>query len=196
MKSLYACCAALALSACSSAPIQFYTLVKPQTQNTRASEALAIEVLPVSVPSQVDVPQIVLREGAGQLALVENQQWIAPLAHEIRAALASELATQLGARDLSGATRPAGMAVYRVQLDVRRFDSSLGNGAAVEALWTLRAPRQATPALLCNARIEEPARGSYAALVESHQRALSRIASQIAAAIRTQQAGQPAQCPD
>lgn len=186
---------ALLLNGCASAPVQFYTLVKPQTAATSTQDALLIDVQPVRVPSQVDVPQLVLRQGSGQVALAESHQWIAPLADELRDALAAELSSQLGARNVSGAARNAGVQAYRVQLDIQRFDSRLGDAAVIDALWTLRAPKKEAAPLLCSTQIEEPARGDYAALVEAHQRAITRIATAIAAAIRVQQAGGGSQCP-
>lgn len=189
------CLTALLLNACASAPVQFYTLVKPQATPSGTPDALLIDVQPVRIPSQVDVPQLVLRQGSGQVALAESHQWIAPLADEVRNALAAELSTQLGAQNVSGAVRSADVRAYRVQVDIQRFDSRLGDAAVMDALWTLRAPQPGTAPLLCSTQIEEPARGDYAALVEAHQRAITRLAASIAAVIRSQKSGGGAQCP-
>lgn len=182
------CAAALALAACSSAPIQFYTLVKPAAAGATATQPpLQIVVLPVSVPAQVDLPQLVVRESSSRIALIEDQQWIAPLGQEIRSALASELVAMLGAEDVSGAPRNKGLKPYRIKLEVRRFESLLGRSAAIEALWTLSAPQREVPSAVCSSRVEEPVGKGYAALVEGHQRALAQIAAQIAASLRAAQ---------
>lgn len=196
-KKILAVVTVATLCACSSAPTRFYTLVKPNTaQNTEVSKVaeLQIAVLPVSVPSQVDIPQLLVRQGPGQVALIEDQQWIAPLSEEIRAALAAELAALLGAQDVSGATAHARGKIYRVQLEVRRFESSPGRSAQIEALWTLRAPQKKAPALVCSSSIEEPVGAGYAALVEGHQRVLSKIAAQIADTISRSASASPS-CP-
>ena len=194
-KSVAILLAAGALAACSSAPIQFYTLVRPAPAAVTAS-GLSFEVLPVGVPSQVDVPQLVVRQGTSRIALVEDQQWIAPLGQEIRAALAAELAAMLGAQDFSGAPAGAGLPTYRIKFDVRRFESALDGGARIESVWSIRKPQAEKFLAVCSSRTEQAgADDDYPALVEAHQRALQQIAAQIAGVLRAAHAGETAHCP-
>lgn len=186
--------AATAIAACGSAPTQFHTLLRPATPPPAASD-LYIEVLPVRVPPQVDIPQLVLRQGDSGLALIEDRQWLAPLGQEIRGALAAELAARLGAQDVSGATRPAGLKPYRVQIQVQRFESELGGKALIEALWSVQAPQENAPATLCSSRQQEAGGRDYTALVEAHQRAVQSLAQQIADAISAaRKRGSAVQC--
>lgn len=184
---LLPCLLIAGLSACSSAqPTQFYTLVRPAAAASPATSApLLIEVLPVSVPMQVDVQEFVIRQGAGQLALVESRKWIAPLGEEMRDALSAALTQQLGARDMHRLPRAATEApVRRIKVDVRRFDSFLGHQAVLEASWSLSGVTSGAAALTCDSRIVEAVQGNgYEALVQAHQRALGVLASRIAAGL-------------
>ena len=112
----------LAVGACSSVPTHFYTLMHPAGPGAPAPAPFAIAVLPVGIPAQADQPQLVVRTGTGSVAVLDNERWVAPLADEIRAALADDLERSLGARDVRGQAHREGQAVYRVQLDVRRLD--------------------------------------------------------------------------
>lgn len=172
---------ALALGACSSAPVHFYTLVKPAAPvDGAAAAAFAIAVQPVSLPAQVDMPQLVVRQGPGALALIESEQWIAPLSDELRAALAAELGARLGVVDVYRLPRNAAVPVYRIQFDVQRFESTLAQSARIEALWTIQPPEKNSPQVTCASRVSESVGEGYAALVEGHQRALAKIAENIA----------------
>ena len=195
LKSAALVLATAALAACGSAPIQFYTLIRPAATPATAS-GLRIEVLPVSVPPQVDVPQLVVRQSDSRIALVEDQQWIAPLGDEIRAALAAELSARLGAQDFSGAPPGAGLQAYRIKFDVRRFESALDGGARIEAVWSIRKPQAEKFLAVCSSRAEQSGDDDdYPALVEAHQRALQQIAAQIAEVLRAAHAGTAVACP-
>lgn len=192
-KHLLLCAATLLSAACASDPVQFYTLVRPMAAAQPAAGAPAFELASVQVPSQVDVPQLVVRQSASEVALAEGRQWSAPLGEEIRAALAAELAAQ-GLRDVSGVSRGKEAKPWRVKLDVQRFESSPGHGVLIEALWSLRAPNNALAAASCASRVQEATGKDYAAVVEGHQRALGQIAAQIAATIKAAGAQAP-NCP-
>lgn len=170
-------------SACGSAPVHYHTLVPPPVAVVAGQKALAISVLRVTVPPQVDIPQLVLRQGAGSMALVESEQWIGPLGDELRSALAAELAARLNATDMTRLRAPAALPLYRVRMDIHRFESQLGKSALVDALWTLQSPQKDAAALVCSSRVEVAADSGYSGLVRAHQQALAQIAAQIARAI-------------
>lgn len=176
------CAAALLATACSSAPVvRYYTLQAP-AQAAVADRGQLIQVLPVQIPAQVDVPEIVIRQGAGKLARVESEQWIAPLHTELRAALSHHLQRKLGARDVQGLPQAEAKSVHRVRVVFTRVEAYLGHRADLEATWTvgtLDAPAQLT----CASRAQEPASAGYEALVGAYQRALARIGDDIAAAM-------------
>ncbi len=198
VRSLLLAATAALVAACASAPMHYYTLLPvPASAPARAAVAatLAFEVLPVSVPAQVDQPQLVVREGGQSVALLEGQRWIAPLAEEVRGALAAGLARELPGRDI-GAMSAADQPVLRVRLDVRRFDSQPGNYALIGAAWSVQLRHDGKQqSLACSSRIRESVGPGYDALVQGHQRALDELAMQIATVGRALQAGQPARCP-
>jgi uncharacterized lipoprotein YmbA len=194
--------AVLALAACASAPLHYYTLVRPQAPATAAPAAvptLSFELLPVSIPAQVDQPQLVVRSGAQGMQLLNGERWIAPLADELRSALAADLARTMPARDASGL--PAGnQPRLRIKFDVRRFDSQPGEYALLAGTWSVRqlgaGPAAAGDATLtCADSVRESVGPGYPALVEGHQRALARVAAHIAQAARAVAAGQAVNCP-
>lgn len=188
--------AVLALAACASAPMHYYTLVAPATASPSApvAGATAFELLPVSIPAQDDQPQLVIRQGAQGVELLQSERWIAPLADEIRAALSSDLTRELGGPDLTGL--PHGkQPVLRIKVDVRRFDSQPGGYALLEAAWSVRPlGREGAPGLACTSYLREPVGSGYQALVLGHQQALAGLARQLAEAGRALATGH-ASCP-
>ncbi|HWX67255.1 MAG TPA: PqiC family protein [Rhodanobacter sp.] len=193
--------AALALAACASAPLHYYTLVAPADESAgglvaqSAIPSLPFELLPVSIPAQVDQPQLVVREGGQGVALLGSERWIAPLSDEVRSALSADLARELHSQDVSGlpgSDKP----LLRIKLDLRRFDSQPGSYALIEAAWSVRLLRGTQPvALACTSRINEAVGSGYDALVQGHQRALGALAAQIAMVARSLGHGQPPVCP-
>lgn len=183
------------LAACSAAPTHFYTLLPPAQPVVAAATpaAFAIEVAPVSVPTEVDQASWLVRTGPGQVALLDNERWAAPLADELRAAFAEELTRLLDARDVSSAPDRSSVPVYRVQLEVKRFESAPGQYALVDADWSI-VRRAGSSILACHSRVSEPVEPGFAALALGHQRAVAAIAAQITLALRNAVAGTP-DCP-
>jgi uncharacterized lipoprotein YmbA len=163
----------------------YYTLVPEAAPALTAAggEPIAIEVLPIEVPAQVDTSLMVVREGGAEVVPVGSRRWVAPLHDEIRTALSSSVSSQLGARDVSGAG--ASGTTYRIKVIVRRFDSSLGANASLVAVWTVRETGEGSPHVrTCETHVTEPAQGGFDALALGHQRAIAKLARQIADNIR------------
>lgn len=190
---------ALGLTGCASAPLHYYTLVAPAGAVAPAAATPApypFELLPVSVPAQVDAPQLVVREGGQGMLPLNDQRWIAPLGDEIRGALAADLARALGVADMSGLPGN-GRPRLRIKLDLRRFESVPGSHALIDAAWSLRlvGGSGGQDALTCSSRISEPVAAGYDALVAGHQQALAALAARIAATARAYEAGGQPACP-
>lgn len=206
--SILACLAlAAVLSACASTPqSRYYTLSGAAQQppsaapheegrqglqwpgdarkpsSTAVSANFAISVSSVEVPQQVDRPQIVLsREGDAQVMLLNDSQWAAPLADEMRNALAQDLSRRLGVLEIEPRAAPAGLPLWVLAVTVQRFESVYGRRAVLEATWR-QAPRQGArgPAAVCRAAIEVPVQDGMSALVEGHQRAVDTLAGLMA----------------
>jgi uncharacterized lipoprotein YmbA len=179
--------AALALAACSSPPARFYTLspadAAAPVRSAPANPAFLIEVPSVGVPEQVAKNQLVVQKNAAQVDVLEQERWAAPPADEIRRALSDDLAAQLGTIDVANSAYPAGVPVYRISVNVQRFESWPGKRAAIDAVWSVRA--LGTQAVMtCRTSVAEPVGDGYDALVAGHRRALDVIASQAASGVR------------
>lgn len=188
---------ALMLGACGSAPpLRYYTLVPPaggETTVAPTAQAFQFELLPVTVPAQVDQPQMVVREGGQGVAVLQGQRWIAPLGDEVRGALSADLTRDFRAQDVTGLPSH-GNSTVRIKLDIRRFDSVPGSYAYIDAAWSVR-PLKGGDGVACTSRISETVGQGYDALVQGHQQAINRLAGQIGAAAAATATGQGASCP-
>lgn len=190
---------ALILSACSSVPTNYHTLIATQPQTTAATRAVdfQLQVLPVRIPVQVDQPSLVVRESDGRLAILENALWASPPADEFHDALAIELEQRLGVRDLAGLPGRTDKPLLSLRTDVRRFDSLLGRHAALDVVWSLEMSGrgQENRALTCASVIHEQAGSEVDSLVLAHQRAISALADRIAGTARQWALDQGSDCP-
>jgi uncharacterized lipoprotein YmbA len=192
--------AALGLSACSSTPTHYYTLIAPMgsAPTPVANPApFQFEMLPVLMAVQVDQPPLVIRQGDGSLAILDAERWGSPLGDEFHDALTSQLERRFGSRDMAGLPKDSSQPVLSLRADVRRFESVPSQYALIDVVWTLGlrnndAKRQS---LTCSSIIREPAALGMENLVLAHQRAVSRLADSIArtATAWSQQTG--ARCP-
>lgn len=197
-RHLVAVWGAAMLAACASAPVHYYTLVPaPDAAPSESAAAPAnfqFELMPVGVPAQDDVPQLVVRQGGQAVALLNGERWSAPLADEVRGALAVELARRTHAQDITGTAPTRGKPVLRIKVDVRRFDSSPGSYALIDVTWTIR--ELASQAVLtCSSRINESVGQGYDGLVAGHQHALATLAGQIASVAPAMATGSVPACP-
>ncbi len=185
-------------SGCASAPVNYYTLV-PSNSSAAMTTAttlptFAFDLESVSVPLQVDQPQLVVRQAGAGIALVETERWIAPLGDEIRDAIASDMVASHSGENLGGL--PQGdRRLVKIRVDVRRFDSEPGAQASIAAAWSLRRTPGDAAALSCSSRISETVGAGYNALVQGHQRALARLAAAIAKPASAMASGGSPTCP-
>lgn len=176
----------LALAGCAgSPPQQFYTLSTPGESLSRPETAsYSIAVGPVTVPTIVDRPQIVLSTGSPRVTLSEQERWAEPLRESIPRVMADDLAKLLPEAFVSA--YPQGALPnpdVKVVADVQRFDSSQGEAAIIDILWTVSAGKDDNR-LTGRTFKREPTQGSdYAALVAAHRRALAAVSRDIAAAV-------------
>ncbi|REE20321.1 hypothetical protein B0G71_3449 [Paraburkholderia sp. BL27I4N3] len=180
-----------ALAACSSPTSRFYTLgadsaagsAAPVSAQTTAAPAWLIEVAPIDVPPQVTKNQLVVQTGPTQVQVLEQDRWASLPGDEIRRALSTNLTEQLGTIDVYGTAYPDSTPVYRVSMNVQRFESWPGSHALIDAVWSVRAVRSTT-VMTCRSVVSEPVSGGYDALVDGHRKALQEISTQVASAVR------------
>ena len=190
--------AALGLTACTSAPTHYYTLVPASDAgHLRAAAGFQFVMRPVRIPVQVDQPQVVVRESSGSLAILETERWSAPLADEFHDALGSEMERKLGVRDLAGLPKAPNLPIISLQTDVRRFDSVPGHYALVDVVWSLSRTQQgdARRSLTCSSVIRQPAGAGIPQVVMAHQQAIDQLASIIAGTVQRFAQGTAVACP-
>ena len=174
-----------ALFGCAS-PVatHFYTLMPVPTADSvvgAAPVAPTWELLPVTVPTQVDQPPWVVRLPDDTLAVLEQERWISPLADEVRAALSEHLRQTVPPAVIASTTAATR---WRVAVEVLRFESLPGRLARMDAQWMLRAIEgSSAPALHCQASFSQPAPGGYAALAVAHRAALVQLGDAISAGL-------------
>jgi hypothetical protein len=183
----------LCLSACGSSPaVRFYTLASLQEgKNSPAIEMAErrgiVAVGPVEIADYLDRPQIVRRDGATSVALLEVDRWAGSLQDDLARVLVDNLAVLLG---------PGGYLVLpweatvhadgRVQVSVTRFEGAGQDTVVLDALWTLHGKEKGELLAAGNAVIVEPVGGGGAGgMVEAMSRALAELSRRIAAEAET-----------
>jgi uncharacterized protein len=177
----------LAAAACGSpAPKErYFTLAVPDRgAPPPASDKPSVFVGPVSVPEAVDRTQMVLTTGPNQVDVSDDDRWAELPRNASARAIADTLGRELGTSRVFSSRTASGTPVdYRVSIEVRRFDSSLADGATIDAVWTITSP--SGPARNGHAFAHEPAAShDPAGVAAAHGRALERIARDIARSIR------------
>lgn len=182
------------LAACSSSPpSRFYTLstapgagvdTAQRTAAAAANPSLLIEVAPVDMPSQVARNQLVVQKDANQVSVLEEERWASLPGDEVRRALSGDLAQRLGTIDVYGAPYPEGVPVYRVSVNVHRFESWPGSHALIDAVWSVR-PVGSRAVMTCRSVASVPVASGYDALVDGHRRAVEAIATAIAGGVQS-----------
>jgi uncharacterized protein len=185
-------CALVILAAgCASTPSRFYTLsAAPSPAAT--SSALSVVVGPVSVPAEVDRPEIVVTTGPNQVRLEEFNRWASPLQNNISRAVAENLVAMLGTPHvtLSPQTLSAD-ADYRVAIEVQSFKSTPGEAAVLDAVWTVSRTKDGK-SQTGRTTVREPAsENSYDALAAAHSRAVARLSQDTAEAVQALERSAP-----
>lgn len=184
---------ATAGSACrASSPARFYILDPMATADGAPAGTYAVAVGPVSVPPVVDRPQFVVQVAPNRIELDEFNRWASPLDDSIARVVAGNLTVLLGTPRVASGRLAAGLGpTYRVEIDVQRFESILGESVLVDAVWAVQ--KGTTRGARSGRTIaREPVDGTgFDALAAAHSRALATISADIAGAIRGEAGGKP-----
>lgn len=209
MKILFVLLAAgSVVTACSSPKTTYYTLsAPPVTATTPMMHKTRIMVGPVTVPTLVDTPQMVVNNPNNQVTVYEYQRWAGSLKTDIERVVATDLSRDLSTPNVWSYTQsPFAQSDYQVFIDVQNIDSKLGDSVSLDVLWTIKhtsaklshhaavtkiASNPATagsapPAIYTGrAVINEPVSGSgFDALVAAQSRAFDKVSADIAKSIR------------
>ncbi|MGD0885481.1 MAG: PqiC family protein [Thermodesulfovibrionales bacterium] len=185
--AILAICYALVILApgCASTPAsRFYTL-SATTVPAATSSVLSVVVSPVSVPSLVDCPQIVVSTGPNQVRLDEFNRWASPLQDNIAHVVAENLIAMLGtSRVILFPQTLSADADYRVAIEVQGFESAPGKVAVLDAIWTVFRTKDGRTERGRTTVREELQENGYDALVAAHSRAVARLSRDIATAVQ------------
>jgi uncharacterized protein len=172
--------------ACTTATSRFYTLDSTAQTDGAPPVRQAIAVGPVSIPPSVDRPQLVVQVAPNQVTVDEFNRWAAPLDDGVARAVAGNLAVLLGTTEVGVAPVTGFVPTQRVTIDVQRFDSIPGDSVLVEALWAVR-PAAGGDVRSGRTVAREAVEGkTIDAVAAAHSRALAKVSTDIATAIRAQ----------
>lgn len=190
------------LTACASTPPQYYSLLAPGLAGDRQSAPsvapvranYAISVQPVVVPEEVARPQIVVSTSDNAEVIPLNAAlWAAPLESQLRQVLGDALARRLNVMDVGQSGVADGLPLWRIYVDVQRFDSIYGESVQQHVVW--RMVPQGMPSRVrervCSARIHQPVASGMTSLVEGHRQGINWIAGAIADAMPGKAAPKP-----
>jgi hypothetical protein len=168
-----------------SASSYFYNLDSTAKPGGAPAESHRVIVGPVTVPSSVDRPEFVVRIAPNRVDVDEFNRWIAPLGEAIAQTVAGDLVALLGTPDVVTAPFANFDPDYRVTIGVERFETIPGDSVLVEAVWVVRGSASGVAHSGRTVAREAVAADGFEALPAAHSRALARLSSDIAAAIRT-----------
>lgn len=184
-------CLSAILAGCGSAPSHFYTLSPAAVGDGKSQANYAVAVGPVSVPAEVNRPQMTVQISPNQVEVDEFHRWAAPLNENIARVVAADLAKLLGTPRVA-AVPPANFAPdWRVSVDIQKFCSVPGKMVRIDALWVVSKIGGNVSYSGRTVAAENVAAGNFDALAAAHSRALAKVSADIAAAIRAAAAENP-----
>jgi len=175
---------------CASAPSKFYTLNSTAKGDGKSLASYAVVVVPVSIPAEVDRPQFTVQVAPNRVAVDEFNRWAAPLNENIARVVAGDLSALLGTPRVATGSLANFNPDYRVSLDIQKFESVPGKSVQIEVMWVVR--KSAGSISLSGRTVAaEPVTGDFDALAAAHSRALAKVSTDIAAAIRSEAEPKP-----
>jgi uncharacterized lipoprotein YmbA len=179
------CVLVLFVTGCASTPAARYYTLSAASAPAAASSDLSVVVGPVSVPDEVDRPQLVVRTGPNQMRVDEFNLWASPLQSNISRVVAENLVVLLGTPHVTLFPQTLSVnADYRVAVEVQRFQSTLGQSAILDAVWTVRRMSNGKSKTGRTDVREMVQENSYEVLAASHSRAVARLSQDIATAVQ------------
>ena len=179
------------LAGCAASAPQYYSLQAPamasDPQGRKVAADYVISVQPVLIPEDLARPQIVVASPDGAEVVPLNAAlWAGPLESQIRDALADSLSRRLNVVDI-GLARTNGSPVWKIFVDVQRFDSLYAQEVRQELVWRMEPDGMSRKIgkRVCAAQVSVPVEEGMSALVAGHRRALDVLAGLIAQTLPT-----------
>ncbi len=167
----------------------FYTLraLQEGEKQDKISEKLSVAIGPVTIPSEMDRPQIMTRDHENRITLSEFHRWAGPLQEGITSVLTANLSQLLGTdRVMSRNHENIFPFTHHVVLNINRFDGSLQGDVLLDVTWIVQKSGNPEPLIVKRSVIHEPVLSNdYNGLVAAQSKALSGLSREIAASVRT-----------
>ena len=174
------------VSACSSGPAtHFYTLSDTAPEATAPAGVGWVRIVNLTIPGELDRPELVRRIGPNQLSIAGLDRWAAPLDETIRRALSDDIARRV--------PTPVPGQQYSVSVEIREFYGDSTCNVSLRAGWTAKsshpegarsantAPANPVP---MNEAIQVPSSGSCpATLAATMSIALGQLSDRIIAGV-------------
>lgn len=176
--------ALLLVGACrSSPPTHFYTLSDTAPEATPPAGVGWVRIVGVTIPGELDRPELVRRIGPNQLNIAGLDRWAAPLDQVIRRALSDDISRRVPS--------PAPGQQYSVSVDIREFYGDGACNVTLRAAWTLKQtlPGDVQPV---NEEIQVPSSGACTATLPATMSiALGQLSDRIIAGVARMPASTP-----
>jgi uncharacterized lipoprotein YmbA len=141
---------------------------------------------PVSVPGALDRPQIVVSTSANQVTIDDFNRWASPLQDNIARVVAEDLVVLLGTPRVTLFPQTlSAEADYRIQIEIRNFESAPGKSTSLDAVWTVRRARDGKIETGRTSVREKVDASGYEALAAAHSRGVARLSQDLADVVRT-----------
>jgi uncharacterized lipoprotein YmbA len=143
-----------------------------------------VRIVNLTIPGELDRPELVRRVGQNQLNIAGLDRWAAPLDATIRRVLTDDIARRVPA--------PVPGRQYSVSVDIHEFYGDGACNVSLRAGWTVKQPR-ADSSLPANEEIQVPSSGSCpATLPATMSVALGQLSDRIIAGVARMPVASPA----
>lgn len=175
-----------------TSPVSRFYVLSPISETVTEHEVItessliSISIGSVSLPKYLKKQQIVTRNGSNELQLAEFDRWAGKIEEDIGRVVAENLAYLLATdRVLSYSAIDGAETDYTIEMDISRFEGSLGGNVELIARWAIFDKRGNMTKSVTATRIIEPVQGStYADLIAAQSRALGALSRELADAFR------------
>ena len=191
-RQLWMAAALAVLAGCATSPAtRFYVLTPVATasdaERVAISDAVTIGIRRVTLPEELDRPQIVVRTGANAVHIAEFDRWAAPLRESIPRQIAANLAALLPRARVEAYPWTPGVVIDRqVVVDITQLDGALAGRCMLRARWTVFAGTPRASAVSGESTLSEPCGRDYASLVAAQSRLLAALSVEIVPAVRNE----------
>ena len=172
-------------------PSRFFTLSAlsqaedSSTKRPGDPSGISLGIGPVTLPGYLDRQEIVVRVAQNQINLAENDRWAEPLEENFSRVLSQNIAAILRAERINAYPWPIDKKpVYRVEVEVLRFEANAAQEAQLSARWTVRHAGKKDSIRYRETRLSRPAKArSTDAAVAALSEVLGDFSREIADAI-------------